>query len=954
MPIASSAISNRRPAPLDRFTSSVRLFLSSTFRDMQAEREALLAQTFPAIRQLCGKAGLGFQEVDLRWGVTAQEAEAGAVLRICLDEIDACRPYFLATIGGRYGWIDPDADRRLSKSFPHLARYADRSVTELEIRHALLDRPEGAQDCIPLIYVREGALTASPDEQPIRSLLADLASAGIPLRPYVSPDDLAVQAASDIATVIGRVIEAAPSRPAAIDQRAYETMLLATGFQREGVLSGLIDTIRRNRNVVVVGPPGSGKSTLLAVLARTAGIRPETAGTASSNAGFFSRVSGLFFRTGDGNDESTLFVSLAAMSGSWRRLSSELCSIAGFEPTLDPIADFDRLLAEFKGTIVIGDLDAAQDVIFEQAEAWLRNPERQAKLVVSTSDKRLAGNLAAQRFARFEMPCVTPVDRSAMVESILGGFGKRLDRKQQQMVHDASMASPALLRIVCEEMRHLGLFEEVDVTLRGLLSLKEEREAFEAILARLESVQDRPELVARVLCLLRAARGGLSERELQSLLGIADAPLPMLRLSAILVPLRPYLLDRRGVLSVAYPALEAAITARYRGDDADAFQERSELIGHFLSDRFSERAIDELPWLIAMTRDARAAEVLATDTPWLAAAMHRDPVACRAFLRSLSGLDRRVAQSAVTAALKAMTDAACDDETAAVALQAAVALGAADAATAPAVNRAAQSRSAALLDACADCLIASGRPTEALSVLQRLRKILDGSGEAARQASAVDRAGAVAQQMGDAELARMLFMEAVAAHSGRGDRWAAARASANVGTALLDLGRYREADRLFAEVEAEARRRHDYEATALALGGRGIVQRFAGKPRKALALLAEEARRWRLGGSHGRLANSLVNQARCAIDLDDFDAADMLIDAAQVEARSAGDRSMEISAITLRIEILQRIGLGDGARSRKLAAERDALKASARNAPQTTGNLANGLPAGSVHQGRTD
>ncbi|MEP9387286.1 DUF4062 domain-containing protein [Mesorhizobium sp. KR9-304] len=924
MPKSISTMTDFRRVAPERFTSNIRVFLSSTFRDMQAERAMLLAQAFPPVRQLCARAGLGFHEVDLRWGVTAQEAEAGEVLRICLDEIDACRPYFLATIGGRYGWIDPDAERRLSASFPHLARYADRSVTELEIRHALLDRPDGAQNCTPLVYVREDAVAASADEPSIRRLLADLAATGIPLRPYVTPDDLAAQVSADLAAAIAPVLEAAPDRSTAVDQRAFEAMLLATGFQRDLLVDQLRGKLLRNRKIVVVGPSGCGKSTLLAALARIERVRRSAPDRQSRNLGLLARIGSLFSRGTD--DGPVLFASLAAMSGSWQRLSLELCGTAGIEATADPVADFDRLLSEFKGTVVIDDLDAGQDLIFGQAQAWLRNADWQAKLVVSTSDRALADNLAAQNFALFEMPRVAPVDRSAMMESILITFGKRLDEKQQEMVHGAAVESPALLRIICEEMRHLGLFEEVDSTLRELLSLENESRAFEVILARLESGNDRAEMVSRTLLLLSAARSGLTERELQDILGVAGKPLPMMRLSAILLPLRPYLLDRRGVLSIAYPSLEAAVGARYRRG-RDASHERSELISHFLSNRLTPRSIDELPWLIAMNRDAAAAQTLAGDMSFLAAAMERDSVACRAFLRSLPRLSLAAANSAAARAVAAVADVASGDEMIAVALQAATALGAAVEAVSMAMSRASGSQSAALLDALADGLTASGRSAEALSVLQRLRRQFDGANDAARIASVTERAGAVAQQTGDAELARALFMEAASAHQSHGNRWAASRARASVGTALIDLGRYREADELFAEVEIEARRRHDYDVTSLAIGGRGIAQRFAGRPRKAIELLKEEARRWRLSGNGSRLANSMINQAQCAIDLDDFDGADALLEMAIAEARSGRDERMELAALDLRVEILQRLGLDKGARFRKLAAERDALKA---------------------------
>ena len=74
----------------------IRVFLSSTFRDMQFERDHLIKNVFPQIRQACRKRLVEFTEIDLRWGVTQEEAEQGKVVRICLEEIDRCRPCFSA------------------------------------------------------------------------------------------------------------------------------------------------------------------------------------------------------------------------------------------------------------------------------------------------------------------------------------------------------------------------------------------------------------------------------------------------------------------------------------------------------------------------------------------------------------------------------------------------------------------------------------------------------------------------------------------------------------------------------------------------------------------------------------------------------------------------------------------------------------------------------------------
>ena len=88
-------------------SNELRLFISSTFRDMQEEREHLVKKIFPEIRALCRERGIAFTEIDLRWGLTDEHVVLGQVIRACLEEIDKCRPYFIGLVGERYGWA-PD------------------------------------------------------------------------------------------------------------------------------------------------------------------------------------------------------------------------------------------------------------------------------------------------------------------------------------------------------------------------------------------------------------------------------------------------------------------------------------------------------------------------------------------------------------------------------------------------------------------------------------------------------------------------------------------------------------------------------------------------------------------------------------------------------------------------------------------------------------------------------
>ena len=83
----------------------IRVFISSTFRDMQEERNHLVKFIFPELRKLCEQRGVVWGEVDLRWGVTTEQAAEGRVLPICLEEIRRCRPYFIGLLGERYGWV---------------------------------------------------------------------------------------------------------------------------------------------------------------------------------------------------------------------------------------------------------------------------------------------------------------------------------------------------------------------------------------------------------------------------------------------------------------------------------------------------------------------------------------------------------------------------------------------------------------------------------------------------------------------------------------------------------------------------------------------------------------------------------------------------------------------------------------------------------------------------------
>lgn len=89
-------------------TRTFRIFVSSTFSDLKAERNALQEQVWPRLRALCARHGARFQAIDLRWGVSQEASLDQQTMAICLDEIARCqrvspRPNFLVLLGDRYG-----------------------------------------------------------------------------------------------------------------------------------------------------------------------------------------------------------------------------------------------------------------------------------------------------------------------------------------------------------------------------------------------------------------------------------------------------------------------------------------------------------------------------------------------------------------------------------------------------------------------------------------------------------------------------------------------------------------------------------------------------------------------------------------------------------------------------------------------------------------------------------
>ena len=90
--------------------NTIRFFLSSTFTDMQNERDYLVKKVFPELREFSENRGIPFSWCDLRFGVSSFDEEY--IIRVCLKNVESCLPSFIGLIGKNYGSIPQSLTRQ--------------------------------------------------------------------------------------------------------------------------------------------------------------------------------------------------------------------------------------------------------------------------------------------------------------------------------------------------------------------------------------------------------------------------------------------------------------------------------------------------------------------------------------------------------------------------------------------------------------------------------------------------------------------------------------------------------------------------------------------------------------------------------------------------------------------------------------------------------------------------
>ncbi|MGH3115792.1 MAG: tetratricopeptide repeat protein [Gaiellales bacterium] len=838
----------------------IRVFVSSTFRDMQAEREELVKWVFPQLRKRCDERRVTWSEVDLRWGITDEQKAEGKVLPICLAEIKRCRPYFIGLLGERYGWVPDEIDQSLLAEQPWLAEHTHRSITELEVLHGVLNAPEMANHAF--FYLRDPAYTESvPDEE--RAALLELPNeaeielfgpeeaerravgrrrklvalkerirtSGFPVADYANPKTLGELVHRDLGRVIDDLFpEGSEPDPLDVEAEGHE----AFARSRTSIYIGpreCLEQLDHHANgdappVVVLGESGAGKTALLANWAlRWRETHPDDlvlmhfiGGTRGSTewAAMVRRFIGEIDRWDGGTGDRTEWLRRIISNrrvGREDEIPTDPEELkAAFADSLYTAAKRGRVVLVLDALNQLEDRDGAPDL------RWLPPalPSR-IRVVSSTLPGRPLDEATRRGWRTLDVPPLDEDERRELVAEYLAQYSKELASEHvDRIVQAPQSANPLFLSAMLEELRLWGDHETLGHQIDHYLAVQAIDDLYERILARYEIdyERDRPRLVGDAVSLLWAARRGLSEAELLDLLGSDGNPLPRAYWSPLYLAMERSLISRSGVIGFFHDYLRRAVRDRYLLREEDQRPVHVALANYFEARRTTPRGVDELAWQLTEGAQWSRLHDLLTDLDYLATLWEADEFEVRShWARLESSSDFRM--------VAAYRPPPADDDS--------------------------LTRSHSIIAA---LLVQTGHPAEALAFYERLL-------EQARKE--LDYAGIQ-------------------------------NAAGNQALILSSWGRLEEALALHREEERICRRFDDTSALAVSLGHQALILKSWGRLDEAMSLVEEQERICRELGYRAGLTMALGNRAGILQDWGRLEEASTLLDEVEQICKEQGDR----------------------------------------------------------------
>jgi len=571
---------------------------------------------------LCRERGVEFTEIDLRWGITAEEAEQGKTIKTCLSEVDRCRPYFIGILGSRYGWQPTFAD--ISKDAELLANYPfvedavgeGLSVTEMEMSYGALANPDVAPHAF--FYFRKPI--EGFHEEPVEKLRQRIRNSGFPvLEDFPDVRTLGAKVREDLLHVIETDFPHA-AQPTALDLERRANEAYAHTRRRayvpdmayvDALTSYANDTSDGRLPLAVTGSSGSGKSSLVAYWTND----------------FRKRHPHIFLIT------HYVGASHSTPAELIRHLMLEIQERTGTDEPIPPndkleeeLQSWLRKVPDEKIVIVIDAIDQLEDPRGSGFYWMPSSLPKNVHLIVSITDSAFdsyqteESGVIKREWQRMPLEGLDDKRRREVIHHYLSQYHKTLNNTQlERIATDDKCSSPLFLRTLLEELRIFGKFEELDARIAHYLASKDTDDLFRRVLGRLENDHGRV-LLRMVMSNIWAARFGLSEAELTGIITTASSDanrINRIELLQLIHSLDFHLIRKEGLLGFFHNYLRRAVETRYLFIPEEKKEAHKKLAAYFAMTSAGKRRADEEPFGWERAEDANGLAQCLTDVPLL-------------------------------------------------------------------------------------------------------------------------------------------------------------------------------------------------------------------------------------------------------------------------------------------------------------------------------------------------
>lgn len=546
----------------------IRIFLSSTFRDMNAERDHIVNKIFPRIAAFCKEQTIEFIPLDLRWGITEEEQKNGRVITTCLEEVDNSRPFFIGLLGERYGWVPSTEELRnipsnLLSNFKWVEEdiVEGMSITEMEMQYAAL-RNNGVKHAA--FYMRGSKIgssnpdfkekTGSIEEGKLLALKNKIENQSrYPYMVYDSIEELGERIYND---VISMIVEEFPELPEdrALDHvHKFIMQQRASSYIEDCESTKAIDKwfAGDERSLLVTGAPGTGKSSLVCNWLQNISQQQPTL-----------KIIYHDYSVNDSDDSEPIYEMAEHINeelryqfmwnySNWNNVVGCIGLIpkvlmwtaslmyspnsrsknidrveAGFNRAMPGLKESKVLLKRLKrlknmsACIVIDNIDSSE-ADFEETLKYVKRFPPNVKVIFTASTNSKAAESLKESLdcAVIEEPKFTREMSLEFAQKYLERYSKRFSDKQYELLKECKFIdNPSLVRIILSRLVTFGSFEKLDIKLEEYVSIGSGDDLLRKSLKEtIEEFDDLYELnpLELVLVAISASKFGLTEDEIQ-------------------------------------------------------------------------------------------------------------------------------------------------------------------------------------------------------------------------------------------------------------------------------------------------------------------------------------------------------------------------------------------------------------------------------------------------------